>query len=304
MAINPEIWINDIVEGFFPDNSFISRSVDHTPFVENGKTVHVPNMGNSVNITKNVTSLPASVTKRNDSDSQYTLDKYYSDPVMVEHLEAVELSYDKRSSIVRDLQDSLRNAVIEDLLYKWASSDNVASEAKIETGGSAVQGNGPHSTATSTRKKLTVADMLKMKMIFDQTDVPQEGRCLLLPATMLNELLDAMTSQNHANYMASADPVRGIVGKFMGFDIYVRSRALLYNSSVKPWDGSYTLNASDKCAALAWHPSCVARALGEVKLFEKADDPAYYGDVFSVAMHAGGSAFRSDKVGVGIIYQG
>ena len=303
MALNPEIWINDLVEGFFPDNSLISRSVDHTPFVENGKTVHVPNMGNSVNITKNVAVLPASVTKREDSDSSYTLDKYYSDPVMLEHLEAVELSYDKRSSIVKDLQDSLRNHVVEDLLYKWGSSANIADAAKVATTGSS-GGSKAHSTVTTGGKKLAVADVIKMKMVFDETDVPQEGRCLLLPAGMLNELLDAMTAAQTANYMASADPVRGIVGKFMGFDIYVRSRALLYNSGVKSWDGSYTLATGDKSAALAWHPSCVARAMGEVKLFEKDNDPSYYGDVFSVAMRAGGSAFRTDKAGVGIIYQG
>ena len=44
MALNKEIWLNTIQENFFPDDSFMVKSVDDSQFVNN-KIVHVPNAG-------------------------------------------------------------------------------------------------------------------------------------------------------------------------------------------------------------------------------------------------------------------
>ena len=44
MALNREIWINTITENFYPDNSFMAKSIDDSAFVNN-KTVHIPNAG-------------------------------------------------------------------------------------------------------------------------------------------------------------------------------------------------------------------------------------------------------------------
>ena len=54
MALNKEIWQSDIVENFYPDNSFASKSVDDSVFVENHK-VHIPNAGAPSNVERNRT---------------------------------------------------------------------------------------------------------------------------------------------------------------------------------------------------------------------------------------------------------
>ena len=33
MALNKQIWLNTIVENFYPDNSFASKSIDDSTFV-------------------------------------------------------------------------------------------------------------------------------------------------------------------------------------------------------------------------------------------------------------------------------
>lgn len=295
MAINKEIWVNSLVEGFFPNNSFAVRSVDHSAYV-NGKTVHVPQAGQAPQVTKNRTSFPASATSRTDTDLTYDITKYDTAPVQVQRLDLVELSYDKRTSIISQSKAALQQAVMEDLLTAWATGNTVA---RVRTTGSAEAAHAP--SATGTRKSMTRADVLAVKKVMDQNDVPAEGRCIILDAVMYNQLLNNLTNAENVNFLAGADPAAGIVGKFMGFDFYMRSSVLLcaQGGALKTGDAA----ATDNAAGLAWQTGCVSRALGGVEAFESEKNPLYYGDVLSFAMRAGGTALRSDKKGVVLIVQ-
>ena len=90
MALNTEIWIRTIIEQFWPDNSFISRSVDHSSYVNN-HSVHIPQAGNSPSITKNRTSFPATIKTRTDGELTYDLDIYDVEPLRTHKLSEVEL---------------------------------------------------------------------------------------------------------------------------------------------------------------------------------------------------------------------
>jgi len=61
--------------------------------------------------------------------------------------------------------------------------------------------------------------------------------------------------------------------------------------------------ATELAAGLAWQQQCVSRALGEVKMFDKLDDPTYYGDIYSFLMRVGGARRRYDKKGVAVIVE-
>lgn len=297
MALNKEIWIQDIVADFWPSNSFAVRSVDHSAFVT-GKTVHVPNAGTAGSVTKNRNQFPAQAASRQDTDLSYNIDKFDVAPLHVPDLDAVELSYDLRSSILNQSKGALQNAVMEALLESWvpsgvtaiATSGNYSEEAHI-------------ATATGNRKAMTRADVLAVKKAFDKKDVPAEGRCLLLDAVMYNQLLNSLTDAETVSFVAGADPATGVVGRFLGFEVYMRSKVLKSTGagSFKSWSTGAT--ATDSAAGLAWQKDCVARALGSVEVFESVKDPLYYGDIISVAMRAGGSYTRADKSGVALIYQ-
>ena len=58
MALNKQVWLNTIVENFFPDNSFATKSIDDSVFVSN-KTVHIPNAGAPSGVVINRTEKPA-----------------------------------------------------------------------------------------------------------------------------------------------------------------------------------------------------------------------------------------------------
>ena len=165
MALNKEIWINDIVEGFFPANEFVSRSLDHSMYVNN-KTVHVPNAGLPPEIKKNIGSFPVTASKRTDTDLTYDIDTFYSVPIHIQNSEVVELSYDKRQSVLAQMRAELQRVVIESVLASWLP----ASPTLLPTTGEAVASH--IATATGNRKRLTINDIKTLKLTFDRQDIP------------------------------------------------------------------------------------------------------------------------------------
>ena len=271
MAIQKEIWERAIVEGLFASNSFLSKAFNADGYVEAGKIVHIPQAGAASKVVKNRTTLPATVKQRNDTDVTFELNKFTTDPVLIDDAEKVELSYDKRESVLRQDRLALYDSVAEDFLFNWSPE----SSRVIETTGEA-------------------ALMTK----FNKENIPQEGRYLLLDAVMYSQLLNSLTENENSAFLASADAQNGIIGKLFSFNVMMRSRAALYTTAKAPKAWSASGEATDLAAALAWHDQSVCRALGQVKAFEQEKAPDYYGDLYSFLVRAGGRIMRSDNAGV------
>jgi hypothetical protein len=297
MALQKEIWINSIIEGLFADNSFAARSVDHSGFVNN-ITVHVPNAGSPPNVEKARSVFPATVGQRTDTDLTYNIEEYTPDPVRISNAEEVELSYNKRESVLTGIKQALKSKVYGDLIYKWIPD---GAEKQVTSGA-----NTPAyiATATGNRKALVKSDLLEVRKKFDLWDIPQEGRSILLDAVMYAQLLDSLTDTEAAAFLASASAQTGIIGKIYGFDVLMRSQVAKSTAAGVSKTWSATAAATDCAAGIAWHSGTVSRALGEIKLFDSPDDPLYYGDILSALIRAGGRYIRNDKKGVVLLYQG
>lgn len=298
MGIQKEIWVADIAANIFPTNSFIVRSKDDSMYVEN-KKVHLPQSGTQPTVVKGRTTFPATASKRTDITLEYNVDAYSTDPMHLEETDEIEVSYDKRQSIISDHTDVLNTTIADWMLVNWAPT--VASRI-FRTSGDARPAGAP--SATGNRKKVTLQDFLDAKRKLDKDDVPSEGRVVVIPADMYNDLLalDAIIS---ADKLGNAALPSGVVGRIFGFDIYIRSRVLVFNNAATPVvkDPEVAGAATDNEAALFYHPNFVRRALGAVKLFSKEDDPQYYGDVFSAMVRAGGSKARIDSKGVVLLVE-
>lgn len=297
MAIQKEIWERSIVEHLFADNSFMSKAFNANDYVNQGKVVHIPQAGAPSKVVKNREELPAEVKKRADSDLTYTLGEFTTDPIYIPHADTVELSYDKRNSVLAQDKMALFDEVAKDFIFNWSP----ANSHTIQTTGAAADGV-PHATATGKRKALTRQDIANLMFRFNRDNIPQEGRYLLLDAAMYSELLNDLTTAEAQAFHAVADVKNGILGKFESFNIMMRSESALYTSSgPKSW--ATTAATGDLGAALAWHEQSVVRALGEVNAFEKTGDPTWYGDVYSFLIRCGGRIRRSDNKGVWAIVQ-
>lgn len=292
MAVQKEIWQRTIVEGLFADNSFLSRAVDDDMYVNEGKKVHIPNAGAPSGVEVNRSTLPASVSKRIDTDIEYTLDELTTNPILIPYADLVELSYNKRNSVIDQDRKELFFKAAEAMLAKWLP----AAANRVLTTGLGVPAWTP--SATGLRKKITPADVAALQVRMNADNVPIEGRVLLLDAQMYQQLLDGMTNTQAIGFFQAADIKRGVMGMLYGFEVMMRSTVFRFTSdgTLKPYGAAGA--STDIAGGLAWQRDSLSRALGEVKMFDRMDDPTYYGDIYSFLVRAGGAIRRADKKGV------
>lgn len=297
MAIQKEIWVNTIIEGLFADNSFMSKAVNDNMFV-NGKKVHIPNAGAPSNVEIDRQTVPASVKKRTDVDVEYTLNELTTDPIYIPHAETVELSYDKRNSVIsQDRAQIIEDASVQ-MLYNWSPDSNHF----VRTSGTKTV-TAYTKDATGNRKALVKDDVLNLMTKFNADNIPQEDRYLLLDAYMYAQLLNDLTEGDQRAFFASANAQKGILGQLFSFNVMQRSQVLRYatGGTLTKWNVSGS--ATDNAAGLAWHMNSLSRALGEVKMFDDMDNPLYYGDIYSFLVRVGGTIRRNDKKGVYALVQ-
>lgn len=261
MAVQKEIWMATIIAALFAENSFMAKAFNADEYVNAGKTVHIPQAGKPSGVVKNRGELPANVKQRKDTDLTFVLDEYTTDPIHIPHADTVELSYDKRESVLRQDKLALLDEVAKAMIASWWPNENVQQLKEAS---------------------MTKADVLALMEAFNAADIPQEGRYLLVDAKMHAQLLQSLTESESMAFLACADAQQGVLGKLYSFNIMMRS----------------TVNPSGGLGALAWHEQSVCRALGEVKMFDRTDDPTYYGDIYSFLVRCGGRKMRADELGV------
>ena len=292
MAVQKEIWQRTIVEGLFADNSFLARAVNDDMYVNDGKRVHIPNAGAPSGVQKNRSVVPAQASKRVDTDIDYVLDELTTDPVQIPYADEVELSYNKRNSVIGQDRKQLIFHAGEAMLAKWLP----AAANRVQTTGMGVPAWTP--SATGLRKAICPADVAALQLRMNKDNVPIEGRVLLLDANMYQQLLDGMTQTQAIGFFQAADIKRGVMGMLYGFEVMMRSTVYRFaaGGTLKAYgdDGA----ATDLAGGLAWQRDSVSRALGEVVMFDRVDDPTYYGSVYSFLVRVGGAIRRADKKGV------
>lgn len=297
MAVEKEIWMNHIVENLFADNSFLSKAFDADEFVNQGKTVHIPNAGAPSNVVKNRNTFPAEVKSRKDTDLTFDLDNYSTDPIKINLAETVELSYNKRESVLKQDKTKLTEVISEGILFSWFAG----ASKTLKTTGAAVVAH--TDKATGNRKAFTKDTVKEAMTQFNVDNVPAEGRYMLIDAIMYSQLIDSLTDKEATAFHAGADIKRGVVGKLFTFEIMMRSRVGLFTGAGanKAWTTAGA--ATDVAAGLAWQHDSVCRAKGEIIMREDLNSPTYYGDIYAFEVRAGGRAMREDVKGLLAILQ-
>ena len=295
MAIQREIWQDHIEGNLFRNNEFLLASTDAAQYVLQGKVVHIPQAGALPNIEKNRSSIPGTIVQRADTDITYSLDEYTSDPILIPYAETIELSYNKRASVLAEHESSLRQSIAENILKAWAP---VAAGSIVRTTGPAIVAH--LDSATGNRKRLRSADLKLAQLVLNKQNVQMDNRYALLSADMFNQLTDDLNANDYRDFSAAYNAKDGILGRLYGFNIMMRSSVVSYTNDATPAlnDIGATNAAADNDAVLCWQADALERALGSVKFFERIDDPAYYGNVYSLSVRMGGRRRRADGKGV------
>lgn len=295
MALNIQIWQHSLVENFYPDNSFATKSVDDSVFV-NARKVHIPNAGSPSGVKKNRTVKPATVNQRTDHDLEYEMDELTTDPIYIPNIDVVELSYDKRNSIIANDRAQLQEEAHVNLLERWGAG--VAKGNILLTSGSNQRDAHTSDNSLGKRKRICKEDLLGIMTKMDADNVPEAGRYLLLDAYMYADLLADLSESDKWMFQNSANMQQGILGNLYGFNIMKRSKVLRIKSDKSLLSWSEEGEAGELAAALAWQEQSVSRALGEIKMFDSTNNPTYYGDIYSFLLRTGGAVRRYDKKGI------
>lgn len=301
MAIQKEIWMKDVVENLYKRNPFLAYAYNADEYVLQGKVLHIPNAGGQSNATRNRSSFPATVQTRTEVDITFSLDEFTTDPVMVLNTEKIELSFDKRMSIIGNHINYLAQLVGDWMLYNWAPL-TASGFVKLTTGALAAT---YLSGTTTTRKLPVLADIKQMKKFMDAQNIPANDRYVLMDAYFYDQFTDLLTGTQYTDFSRYFDAENGVVGRLYGFTfLEPRASVLRYNATwtalVAPGAGGA---ATDCAGAIFWQKDCVIKAVGETKIFDQNDSPLYYGDLISALVRAGGRARRNDGNGIFVLAQ-
>lgn len=259
MALNKEVWLSQIKENFYPDDSFLKKPTSYDAHVENDR-LHIAIAGIDPKVLVNNTTYPIAVVEREDGESEITLDQFETENTIVRRPEAIEYSYDKLESVIGQHRSTLRKAVATKAIHAYAPDTDTLDTPLVETTG----------TLAGTRKRMTFADILALKERFDDAEIPLDGRYLVLHPKHVSDLLlqDIELFKDLTN-MQNGEPF-----KFAGFGVY--SFAHMPTYSIK--DGTlekvpFGKDATTRFASVAFCASEVMKADGDIYMYASYDDP-------------------------------
>lgn len=300
MAIQQEMWVRDIAENLFRDNTLLTRSLNDNAYLQ-GKVVHLPQSGAKPNVEVNRTTLPAVSAKRTDTEVTYNIDEYTTDPVTIQDTEEIETSYEKRQSVLSDQIMTLEERIMDQMLFNWGPS--AASGSIVRTSGA--DRGGFKTGQTGTRKAVAKDDIIEIRRLMDRMDIPQSNRCLCVDADMYSDILKIEDFVRADQFGGNGNIQSGVVGRLYGFDVYTRSLVNTYDNAANPAKKAVgaAAAATDNASCLAWHSGFVRMAMGStnnggIKVFENPNDALYYGTVISAMVRAGGRPRYTDLKGV------
>jgi hypothetical protein len=301
MALQKEIWVADIKETLHQGSEFIMAGTDYSAFVAN-KTVHVPQSGAGSAIAKNRSVLPATIAQRTDTELTFDLNEYTTDPVLITDLDALQVSYAKRNSVLGQHLNVLNERIGTEVAYEWTPSGSAS--LVLRTSGASTS-ELPNATATGTRKLVTKEDIARMARKLDDDNVPMNDRYLVLPTLMYYQLfgIDALV---RADFGGISSLSNGVVNEIFGFKVFKRPTTVMFDSAtagVKKAVGA-SASATDCVGAFAFQKQAVAQALGAIKVFADEDKPEFYGSVFSALVMHGAKNLRTDNKGIVALAQG
>lgn len=259
MALNKEIWISQILEGFYPDDSFLQKPVNYSAFVENDR-LHIAAAGIDPKVLVNNTTYPIKSVNRDDSDNEIVLDKFETENTIVRRPDAIEYSYDKLESVIRQHRATLRKSVAMKAIHAYAPASDTTDTPVILTTGLTVGG----------RKRMTFADILTLKERFDEAEIPLEERYLVLhPKHVSDLLLEDIELFKDLTNIKDGEPF-----KFAGFGCFSFAQMPTYKTETMvlkkvPFEEEKT----EQFASVAFYAKEVMKADGDIYMYASEDDP-------------------------------
>lgn len=265
MALNKQIWINQIKEGFYPDRSFLTKVIDLTGNVDND-IIHFPSAGIDPRVLINNSTYPIAIVGRTDADNELPLDKFETENTLVRRPDAIEYSYDKLESVIRQHRQTLQASTARKAAHAFAPSEDTANTPLVMTTGATVGG----------RKRMSFDDILTLKERFDAALIPLEERYIILHPSHVSDLLrEDINLFKELTNIKNGEPTR-----FAGFGCF----QFPYMPTYQTVEGTlqkvaFAEEQTEQFASVAFHKQEVMKADGEIYMYARYDDPEERGTI-------------------------
>lgn len=277
-GLNKEIWLPEIMEGFYAGDMFLSEARDMTAFVDNNK-IHLAEAGVNPTVLVNNITYPIPVSQRADGNLEMSLDTYDTENTMIRNIETAELAYDKRASIIYGHKQALKMQFMQKAIHAYAPNSDASFTPVIESAQSG---------------KITFEDILTLAESFDNAEIDSTGRILVLSVKHLSDLRKESLTQ-FKEFMKDKD--------LFGFKVYslADKRMPKYNNTNGSKVGYGVASAgTDAICSVAFHKDEVMKADGDLDMFAKEKDPEQRADILGFQKR--GIAIPIRGKGVGAIY--
>ena len=272
-GLNKEVWLDEILEGFYADDSFLSECRDLSAFVSND-IINLAEAGVDPDVLVNNTTYPIDVVERADGALTITIDTFDTKNTPVSNIEQAELAYDKLSSVVLGHKNSLRMKIMEKGAHAIAPASNTTFTPLLTATG-ADNGSG--------LKRLKWADVRRLQKAFNNAEIPAEGRVIIFS----NQHLEDLEIEDLDRFNRVMD--KGVICGFKMYNL-ADNRLPRYNkgTGAKVAFAAAAAPSTDSTASIAFHKAEVCRAMGTSEMFhsKKVDDPIYRRDVVGFQQRA------------------
>jgi len=274
-----EIWTDQIMEGFYPADNFISEGRDMSALVEFNK-INLAEAGANPSVLIDNSSYPIAVSSRTDAPKELVLKTLDTTSTVVRNVEEMETAYDKMQSVIYGHKKELQKTAAKLSAWNWAPASNAAFTPVIAASGALSGG----------WRKLKFEDVLGMRKAFDLLDIPDDGRVLVLNPIHESDLI----LEDLALYKTVMT-----TGVLFGFKIYRTSATPVYvaTTGVKVAYGAAPAPSTDAISSVAFHKDEVMKAIGTIEMFAKFKDPDNKGDVINFQMRFCALPLRAKAIG-------
>ena len=259
-----EVWTGELVKRLNAglQATFLNGIPDYSSNVNN-EVIHLVDVGGDPDVLVNNTTYPIPVQDLTDGDIAISLDKFQTKATRVTDDELYAISYDKFGSVVDRHRESIVTVKYKKFAHALAPYSHTAKTPVIQTSG--------ETDTASGRKKITPKDIIALKRAFDNMEVPEDGRVLVLCPDHVNDLLeqDQSFKEQYYNYTS------GKLMNMYGFEVYTFVNAPYFNKNGVKLAYNATPTATDHKGSFAFYRPRMFRAQGTTKMYysEAATNP-------------------------------
>lgn len=170
LTVFTAFFTNIILELFYPNDSWLNELTDMDVMVKYN-SINLAECGADPEVVENNNVWPLVPVQREDGLITIPLATFDTKPTHVTDVEEMETSYEKTKSVLRQHVNTLRKKASLSAAFNIAPSAHTVNTPVLKTTG-ADRGDGT--------KSLTYEDITNLSVAFNEGDLPQEGRVLLL----------------------------------------------------------------------------------------------------------------------------